>query len=446
MHTGTSAIRPGLSERARLAASTWSLAQARGLARQVAEDERFDGRSITLQGRRVINFGSCSYLGLETDARLKTAACEAVLRYGVQFSTSRAYVAAPLYREFEELLSEIADRQSVVLAPTATLAHLSALPVLVGEHDAVLYDIQVHASVQGALPELKLRGVPCEAVRHNDLVRVEERVRTLASRHEHVHYLCDGIYSMHGDAIDVPRLYELLDRQPALSAYIDDAHGVGWSGQRGAGTVLGRRRLHPRMVVVYGLAKSFASAGGAIVLPDPKLASRVLTEGRGLVFSGPLQPAQLGAGVASARIHLSPELDLLQGQLVARIEAFDRAAARDRVPLTSTTRSPIRFIPVGDEGVAMDLATALLQRGYYVNVACYPAVPRKRAGVRLMLTGHHTYEDIQGLVAAIAERLYPINSQLVPTAPSPSWTAPKPPAGSHRGVVSPHPLTDTTPR
>ncbi|HVZ34517.1 MAG TPA: aminotransferase class I/II-fold pyridoxal phosphate-dependent enzyme, partial [Polyangiaceae bacterium] len=422
--TGTSAIRPGQAERARLAASTWAVAQARGLARQVAEDDRFDGRSITLQGRRIVNFGSCSYLGLETDARLKTAACEAVLRYGVQFSTSRAYIAAPLYREFEELLSEMIGGEPVVLAPTATLAHSSALPVLVGERDAVLYDIQVHASVQGALPELKLRGVPCEAVRHNDLARLEERVRALSARHERVYYLCDGIYSMHGDTVDVPGLYELLDREPALFAYIDDAHGVSWSGRRGAGTVLGRRRLHPRMAVVYGLSKSFAAAGGAIVVPDQTLANRLLTEGRTLIFSGPLQPAQLGAGVASARIHLSAELDLLQGQLNARIEAFDRAAARDRVPLTSTARSPIRFIPVGDEGLAMDLATALLQRGYYVNVACYPAVPRKRAGVRLMLTGHHTYEDIQGLVAEIAERLHPAKSQPVAAAPSPNWTAP----------------------
>jgi len=80
MSTASCAIRPGVEERRRLARSTWSLSQTRGLALQVAEDERFDGRSITLNGRRLVNFGSCSYLGLETDARLKTAACEAVLR------------------------------------------------------------------------------------------------------------------------------------------------------------------------------------------------------------------------------------------------------------------------------------------------------------------------------------------------------------------------------
>src|SRR5262245_15155204 len=180
MSTAGRAIRPGVEERRQLAGSTWSLAQARGLVRQVAEDERFDGRCITLRGKRLINFGSCSYLGLETDARLKTAACEAVLRYGVQFSSSRAYVRAPLYHEFEALLSEMVGGSPVVLAPTTSLGHLSALPVLVGDQDAVLYDIQVHASVQGALPELRLRGVPCEALRHNRMDRLEERVATLA--------------------------------------------------------------------------------------------------------------------------------------------------------------------------------------------------------------------------------------------------------------------------
>jgi 7-keto-8-aminopelargonate synthetase-like enzyme len=419
MSTASCAIRPGVDERRRLAASTWSLSQARGLALQVAEDERFDGRCITLNGKRLINFGSCSYLGLETDARLKTAACEAVLRYGVQFSTSRAYVTAPLYREFEALLSEMVGGAPVVLAPSTSLGHLSALPVLVGDQDAVLYDIQVHASVQGALPELRLRGVPCEAVRHNRMDRLEERIAVLARKHARVFYLCDGIYSMHGDALDVDGLFALLQRQPSLFAYVDDAHGVSWSGQRGAGTVLGRRRLHARMVVILGLAKSFGAAGGALVLPDRELAYRMLTEGRTFIFSGPLQPAQLGAGVASAKIHLSDELPTLQARLVSRIQAFDQAARGHGVPVTSSDPSPIRFVPVGDERAAVDLATALLARGFFVNIACFPAVPRRRAGVRITLTAHQTHQDIQGLVAQLADTLgtgRPI-SRLPPSAP-----------------------------
>lgn len=405
MPFSASAIRPGPEEQHHFSAVAWMLAREHGLVRRVAEDEKLDGRCITLDGRRRVNFGSCSYLGLETDPRLKMGACEAVLRYGVQFSTSRAYVAAPPYRELEELLATMVWGSPVVVAPTTTLAHLSALPVLVGERDAVLYDVQVHASVQGALSPLRQQGVTCEPVRHNRLDRVEERVQALSATHERVFYLCDGVYSMHGDVLDANGLFGLLDRHPALWAYVDDAHGVGWCGHNGAGSVLGARPIHPRMVIVLGLAKSFAAAGGAIVVPSADLADKLLTCGRGLIFSGPLQPAQLGAAIASAQIHLSAELPVLQGELLTRIEVFDRAASAEDLPIASVDRSPIRFIPIGDEQAAIELAGALLDEGFYVNVAFFPAVPRRRAGVRLMLNRHHLLEDINDLVGAIAARL-----------------------------------------
>lgn len=404
MQAASSAIRTSPGDRQQLAQQNWSRARRRGLVCQLAQDERFDGRIVTLEGRRLVNFGSCSYLGLETDARLKTAACEAVLRYGVQFSTSRAYVASPPYAELERLLSQMVGGDPVVLAPTTSLAHLAALPVLVGDRDAVLYDTQLHASAQAVLPELRLRGIPCEPIRHNRLDRVEARAQVLARTHERVHYLCDGVYSMFGDTLDVPGLFEALDRNPALFAYVDDAHGVGWSGVHGAGTVLGQRRIHERMLVVLGLAKSFASSGGALVLPNAALAERVLTCGRTLVFSGPLQPAQLGAGIASAKIHLSDELPRLQAELASRIDLFNRAAEREGLTVASAARTPIRFVPVGDECRTIDVAAALLERGHFVNVAYFPAVPRRRAGLRVVLNLHQTADDITQLVADIAQR------------------------------------------
>src|SRR5262252_2984852 len=92
---------------------------ARGLGHLTAEDEQLSGRFVTLRGHRQINFGSCSYLGLETDLRLKNAACVAVAQYGVQFSSSRAYVSCPPYAELEHLLQALFDAP-VVVAPTTT--------------------------------------------------------------------------------------------------------------------------------------------------------------------------------------------------------------------------------------------------------------------------------------------------------------------------------------
>lgn len=415
-------VGPVATEPRNESASSWALARARGLVCRVAEDECFDGRCITLDGRRLVNFGSCSYLGLETDPRLKTAACEAILRYGVQFSASRAYVTAPLYRELEDLLSIMVGGSPVVLAPSASLAHLSALPVLVRERDIVLYDIQVHASVQGTFAELRQRGIPCEPVRHNRLDRLEERVRLLSAKYDRVHYLCDGVYSMHGDVLDADGLCALLDRQPALRAYVDDAHGFGWSGRHGAGTVLGHRALHPSMVVVFGLSKSFAAAGGAIVVPNRELADQILTCGRTMIFSGPLQPAQLGAGVASAHIHLSDDLPQLQRELAANVDAFDAAAERAGVPVSVVARSPIRFIQIGDEAAAVNAAAALMERGFWVNVAYHPAVPRRRAGLRIMLNRHQRRSDIESLADELASQLQPVERRSDPSRlREPAW-------------------------
>ncbi|HET9955688.1 MAG TPA: aminotransferase class I/II-fold pyridoxal phosphate-dependent enzyme [Polyangiaceae bacterium] len=417
MTTHTSALRPGIEERLNVMEASAAALKSHGLIHRVAEDARLDGRRISVDGRALVNFGSCSYLGLETDARLKTAACEALLRFGTQFSSSRAYVSLPLYAEFEALLSELVGGYPVVVSQTTSLGHLAALPVLVGANDAVLFDVQVHSSLQAVLPTLRMAGVPCEAVPHNRLDRLEERARALAERHARVFYLCDGVYSMHGDAVDVNGLCGVLDRIPNLHAYVDDAHGVGWSGARGSGHVLGAGPLHPRMMVILGLSKSFGAAGAALVFPTRELAERVFTCGSTLIFSGPLQPAQLGAGVASARIHLSPELEQLQAGLRQRIQCFDACATEQKLRTRSQIQTPIRFVEVGSEEVAMNWGGALKRAGFFTNVAVYPAVPRRRAGIRLMLNLNQTLDDVRGVVHELG-RLTSKASSTIQAAPA----------------------------
>jgi 7-keto-8-aminopelargonate synthetase-like enzyme len=387
-----------------------------GLVHQVAGDARLDGRHLELGGARVVNFGSCSYLGLETDARLKRAACEAVERYGVVFSSSRAYVSIPLFAELESLLSELAGGSPVVVASSTSLAHQAALPVLVGDRDAVCFDLLAHSSLQAVLPMLTARGIHCEPIPHDRIDVLERRARRLAATHERVYYLCDGVYSMHGDLASIDALTALLDRMPSLFAYVDDAHGVGWAGRNGAGIVLGERRLHPQMAVALGLSKSFGTGGAFVALPDPVLAKRVFTCGGPLIFSGPLQPAQLGAGIASARIHLSPEIGELQGRLRARIDLFDQLAATAGVQCLVASRSPIRFIELGTNERALLVAKALLSAGLFVNVSIYPAVPRGHAGVRLMLTCNQTLDDVQRLVTELSRALQRYGSECPPAA------------------------------
>ena len=95
-------------------------AAERGLLMRTPDDEPLDGRTVSLDGRRQINFGSCSYLGLEMDPRMRAAVCDAVMRYGTQFSASRGYLSAPPYEALEARLGEMFGGHALV-APSTSL-------------------------------------------------------------------------------------------------------------------------------------------------------------------------------------------------------------------------------------------------------------------------------------------------------------------------------------
>jgi len=377
---------------------------AHGIAHLIAEDEQLDGRLVTLHNRQQVNFGSCSYVGLETDLRLKAAAIDAVSRYGVQFSSSRAYVSCPPYAELERLLGALFDAPLVV-AQTTTLAHLAALPILVGKDDAVICDHMVHNSVQAVLPTLAAAGTTCRLVRHNRMERLDQMVGVLAAKHRRVWYLGDGVYSMHGDLAPIDQLRELVARHDRLWLYVDDAHGISWSGRNGRGTVLGGGDAPPRTVTIASMAKAFGAGGAVIVAPDPETARLIRTCGSTLIFSGPLQPPLLGAAIASARIHLSPEIHERQRKLMDRILRFNALAEARGLSLGSKAATPIRFVQTGDNDTTYRMAADLMRDGFYVNTALFPAVTRNQGGLRVALTVHQTLDDIQGLIDAIARRL-----------------------------------------
>jgi len=296
------------------------IARELGIGLLQAEDDRLDGRTVRIEGRRLLHFCSCSYLGLELDPRLVAGAIDAARRFGTQFSVSRAFLSAPPYAALESQLDAITGGCCLV-TPNTTLASAAALPSLVHEGDAVLLDHQVHMTVQQVVPLLQRLGAVAELVRHGALDAVEARIQALRGRHRRVWLLLDGVYSMHGDLAPIEALGWLLERYEQLHLFVDDAHGTSWTGQHGRGHALDRLRFasRERVVVALSLNKSFGAGGGALVLPDEASRRRVRHTAGPLLFTGPLQPPTLGAALASAQIHLSPELARLQAELRERI-------------------------------------------------------------------------------------------------------------------------------
>ncbi len=342
--------------------------------------------------------------GLEMDPRLKEGVCDAVHRYGTQFSSSRSYVSAPAYGELEERLSELFGGFALV-APSTSLGHLATMPVLIGGTDAVILDQQVHHSGHAAVNPLRTQGTTAEVVRHNDVVLLEQRIEELRRDHRHVWYMADGVYSMFADLAPVDDLVALLDRFEQLHLYLDDSHGMSWYGRHGRGTVLGRLPIRERMIVANSLNKAFAAAGGALIFPDAELRRRVRTCGGQMVFSGPIQPPMLGAALASAQIHLSPEIDELQAELRERIRLCNALMLEAGLPLVAADETPIRYVGAGLPDTAASVAERMMADGFFVNTAPFPCVPMKKAGIRTPLTRHHTPDDIRGMVQSLARHL-----------------------------------------
>ena len=384
----------------------FSVGVRRGLLHNDVEDEVLDGRHVTIHGRRLLNFGSCSYLGLETDPRMKAAVRDAVDRFGTQFSSSRTYASAPLYREAEEELAGLFGRPAII-TPSTSMGHLAAMPTLIGSRDLLLLDHQVHHSVHTAATLVKAGGADVGLVPHNDLATLERRLEEHRHTHRRVWYAADGLYSMFADFFPARELDAIAARHENLWLYVDDAHAASWTGRNGRGYAL--EHLSPetlaRTVVALSLNKSFAAAGGVVTFPDAESRRLVATVGGPLIFSGPVQPPMLGAILASARLHRSPGIAVLQDRVLERIRSFNRLAAAARLPLVSESEAPIRYIGAGPASVAYRLTERLRGAGLFVNTAAFPAVPAKRCGVRLTLTAHHTEDDVVLAVAALAEHL-----------------------------------------
>lgn len=369
------------------------------------ETELMDGRHITIKGKETINFGTCGYMGIEMDDRLKEGVIDATRKYGTAFASTRVYVNIKLYEEMENLLRRMFNKPVLLLA-NVTLSHVSNIPILVKDDDAVILDTMVHDSVQTAVQLLKARNIKIEVIRHNRMDHLENKINELKDQYKKIWYMADGIYSMYGDKAPMEDIYRLLDKYEQFNLYIDDTHGMSWAGPNGTGYVMSAvPYFHQKMILVTSLNKAFGAAGGITVFPNESVAEFARNLSKPFIFSGPIQPPMLGACIESAKIHLSTEIKKMQQQLQDRIAYVNDLCKEYQLPLMWENNTPIFFIGVSKPEVAFSMVRRMLNRGFLFNLSVFPSVAINNAGLRLPISRNHTYEDLKGLISGIAEEL-----------------------------------------
>jgi 7-keto-8-aminopelargonate synthetase-like enzyme len=362
-------------------------------------DEIGPGRHVRVNGRRVVNFGSDSFLGLDQDPRVQEAVRCGVTRWGTHNGASRAFASVRANEEAESKIARWLGTEAALIYPSVTLANLGAIPGLVGRQDLLVVDEQGHNSIQEGAKIAKANGAKIAFFSHCsacDLQRVLQenvpyRVAVIAM---------DGVYSMSGE---LPPLADLdrIARVHNAVLYVDDAHGTGVLGTQGRGTVLDTLGTYENTFVVGSLSKAFSCAGGYIGCTED-FKKLLKMRSNTYIFGGPVVPAFLEGICTVCDILMSKEYDLLRSRLQCNLDQL--AVGLRNLNLTVMGgKTPIISVLVGDEADTLNAGMFLFERGYYVQSVGFPAVPYHAGILRVQVNANHEPESIAGLLLAFGE-------------------------------------------
>ena len=371
------------------------------LVNELIIKERKGKRLILADDTELLDFVTCSYLGLEQDHRVIDAVKSCSYESGFTIPAARTRLRSSKFDVLEGYLNRIFCNSHSIIFPNVHLAHLSALPLLAsgqlpsfqffGREPVFILDKKVHASIQINRGLLSQFG-EIVILDFNDHNKLHDAFRNAMNQRWVPIAICDGIGSM-GGAMPVKFLTELADQYKGY-VYFDDAHGTSIYGENGCGYVLDslNNQFHPRMILTLSCAKAFGSVAGVLAMPTEADAIMVKRFGQTYIFSGPPPIASIEAAIASAKIHLSLELKHLQERLWGNVQFFDRMFKGNII--NANAHSPIRGIHVGDELSCIRLSFGLQRSGVAVTTAMFPTVEKGGAMLRVALSAMHTHEDI----------------------------------------------------
>lgn len=355
---------------------------------------------INIDNREVINFGNCSYLGLDHNQTVRDHIASKVMEYGGIYSASRAFGSIKYLSQVEEKISTLFQREAL-LSTTTGLSHIGLIPMLTSKKDLIIHDRQVHKTVQNGILIAKGQGASIIASEHNATDQIVSLIEENKGKYEKIWLMIDSIYSMYGDIAPLEFYASLLDKFDNFYLYIDDAHGMSWVGENGTGLMLSRISWHEKLFMTTSLAKGFGANGGACLLPSKEFKKVAKYLASHVVFSGPLPPPSLAAIDRCADIHLNGEIHKYQEKLMNIIGYFRKQCNAYNVSLVSESPSPVNFIQIGKSEDTIKKARKILENGVLVNPCDFPAVPRNKSGLRITLNALLDKKEIDLLIQLV---------------------------------------------
>lgn len=360
------------------------------------EISRMAGGTCVVEGQDMLITGSNDYLGLAQDPRLKEAAQAAIEQYGTSCTGSRFLTGTlPLHTELERAIADFLGKEAAIVTSAGYLACMSALAATGGRRDFLYFDRENHASLyDGAtLSPATMRRFP-----HNDLDRLEQMMQKdrQESPKSGALIVVDGVFSMSGEVVDLPRVVELAKKYGAR-LMVDDAHSLGVLGDGGRGTASHFGLLDEVDLVVGTFSKSLASVGGFIV-GDAPVIDWIRHQARTFIFNAAGPASQVAVALEALKImQQEPER---QQQLWVNAYRFHEGLRGMGLDIMHST-TPIVPILSGDTLRTLIFWKELTDGGVFATPAVPPAVPKDMGLIRASITAGHTAEHVAELLRRI---------------------------------------------
>ncbi|NDV64465.1 serine palmitoyltransferase [Bacteroides sp. 224] len=355
---------------------------------------------VMMSGKKVLMFGSNSYLGLTNHPKVIEAAIEATKRYGTGCAGSRFLNGTlDLHIQLEKELAEFVGKEDALIYSTGFQVNLGVVSCITGREDYIICDELDHASI---VEGRRLSFSTTFKFKHNDMNSLEKELQKC--RPESVKLIVvDGVFSMEGDITNLPEIVRLAKKYNA-NIMVDEAHGLGVLGRQGRGTCDHFGLTGDVDLIMGTFSKSLASLGGFIAA-DESIINYLRHNSRSYIFSASSTPAATAAARAALHI-MKTEPERLQ-QLWDNTN-YSLKRFRELGFEIGHTATPIIPLYVRDIDKTFMVTKMLFDEGVFVNPVIPPACSPEDTLIRFSLMATHTIDQIDYAI----EKLFKCFKQL----------------------------------
>jgi glycine C-acetyltransferase/8-amino-7-oxononanoate synthase len=357
-----------------------------GLSRRLRLVSGPQGPTVLLDGEPVLLLCSNNYLGLADHPRVREAAAEAALRWGVGAGASRLISGTmTIHRRLEERLASFQHSEACLLFGSGYLANLGVIGALAGRDDIVYSDELNHASI---VDGCRLSRAEVVVYRHLDIEHLEWSVRRHGPRRDGPGrrlIVTDSVFSMDSDVAPLVEIVEVA-RAVGARVVVDEAHAIGTLGPGGRGAIA-EAGLEGEIDVLVGTLGKALGSYGAYVCAEAEMIRSLINSSRSLIFSTAPSPPAVAGALAALEI-LQERAHRVQ-RLHTNARTLRRALAGEGFAVADN-QMPIIPLVLGEERDALRLCQEAIEAGVFAQAIRPPTVPAGTSRLRLAVMASHT--------------------------------------------------------